>query len=373
MTTIINNIWPSSVANLHQTMTQGQYLDSQAAQLVTLSNQNGMTITLMDIGATWLSCTVPVANQHREVLLGVDSIEQFIAQRAYLGATVGRFANRIADARFELDGQHYQLNQNNPNYSIHGGAQGFDKRRWHIVSQTETQVVFGLHSADGEQGYPGNLDVQLSYRLSEDNQVVLDYQATVDKACPVNLTNHSYFNLAGAESQQNALQHHLTVHADKVLASDACGLPTEIIDVTGTGFDFRHGKTLAQDWLVDAEQKLVSGYDHAFIFAAESESYSALKTVAKLVAPDEQVAMLVHTTKPAMQVYSGNFLAGCPARQSAEYANYAGIALETQYLPDSPNHPQWHFSDSILRPQQTYQHQTCYQFSITSTISNLEH
>ncbi|WP_407701713.1 galactose-1-epimerase [Vibrio algicola] len=352
---------PCGVEQLHTNMSAGVYLDGLAAKVITLSNQSGMTATFMDVGATWLSCTVPVADQVREVLLGVDTIEKFQQQTCFLGASVGRYANRIAGAQFELNGQVYSLSQNHEKYCIHGGEMGFDKRRWTVVSQSQDQVVFELNSADGDQGFPGNMQVQLSYTLTDDNQVSIDYQAKVDKACPINLTNHAYFNLQGAKSGVNCLEHKLTISAEQFLASDENSLPTRIKSVVNTGFDFQTEKTLQQDFLFDDEQKLAAGYDHAFIFS--TEHLNQLKQVASVVSPDDKVSMHVFTTKPAMQVYSGNYLAQCPSREEAPYQTCDGFALETQYLPDAPNHPEWTFSDSIVQPDQSYHHTTVYQFS----------
>lgn len=345
---------------LHESMTAGLYLDGQPAKIITLSNDSGMSVTFMDIGATWLSCTLPIGGEHREVLLGVNTIEKFQQQAGYLGATVGRYANRITDAKFELNGQVYSLSKNNEKYCIHGGADGFDKRRWTVLNHTQHQVVFELKSEDGDQGFPGNMITQLTLTLSDDNQVSFDYQAYVDKTCPVNLTNHAYFNLQGAKSGASCLEHKLTVFAEQFLASDENELPTQIKSVENTGFDFRTAKTLSQDFLMDDEQKLAAGYDHSFIF--DTKDAGKLKQVATVISPDEQVTMQVLTTKPAMQLYSGNHLAKSPSREDKPYESFDGLALETQFLPDAPNHPEWTFSDSILQPNQQYCHTTVYHF-----------
>ena len=345
---------------LHESMTAGLYLDGQSAKIITLSNDSGMSATFMDIGATWLSCTLPIGDEHREVLLGVNTIEKFQQQEGYLGATIGRYANRIADAKFELNGQAYSLSKNHEKYCIHGGEDGFDKRRWAVLNHTQHQVVFELESEDNDQGFPGNMTTKITFTLSEDNQVSIDYQAHVDKACPVNLTNHAYFNLQGVKSGVSCLEHTLSVFAEQFLASDENALPTQIKSVEHTGFDFRIAKKISQDFLMDDEQKLAAGYDHSFIF--DPKDASELKHVATVVSPDEQVTMQVLTTKPAMQLYTGNYLAGCPSREDKPYERFDGLALETQFLPDAPNHPEWTFSDSILQPGQQYLQTTVYHF-----------
>lgn len=345
---------------LEQTMAQTPSFDGQSANLIHLTNANGMTASFMDIGATWLSCTLPINGEHREVLLRSANMAEHMQQDTYFGAIVGRFANRIAKGQFEVEGQRYHLDINNGENALHGGLNGFDKKRWTIVDQSTQQVVFMLNSPDGDQGYPGNLDVKVTYTLSNDNALSIEYAASVDKTCPVNLTNHAYFNLAGEGSEENALAHTLQLNAAHYLPTDAGLIPTgEHKPVAGTSFDFTEPKWIGKDFLAEQDQKTAAGYDHAFVLTPEvSDGVSA---AAVLIAPQEDVVMRVKTTKPAIQVYSGNFLAGTPGA-SKVYESYDGLALETQYFPDGPNKPEWGLNRGVLSSGGCYQHQTVYQF-----------
>ncbi|MGY0614153.1 galactose-1-epimerase [Vibrio sp. FJH11] len=345
---------------LEQTMAKTPSFDGQNANLIHLTNANGMTASFMDIGATWLSCTLPINGEHREVLLRSANMAEHMQQGAYFGAIVGRFANRIAKGQFEVEGQRYQLDINNGENALHGGLNGFDKRRWTIVDHSSQQVVFVLNSPDGDQGYPGNLDVKVTYILSNDNELIIEYGASVDKTCPVNLTNHAYFNLAGEGSEENALAHTLQLNATYYLPTDAGLIPTgEQKPVAGTSFDFTEPKWIGKDFLAEQDQKTAAGYDHAFVFTPEETD--GVSAAAVLIAPKEDVLMRVKTTKPAIQVYSGNFLAGTPGA-SKVYESYDGLALETQYFPDGPNKPEWGLNRGVLSSGGCYQHQTVYQF-----------
>ncbi len=345
---------------LEQTMAQGPSFDGRPAELIHLTNHNGMTASFMDIGATWLSCTLPVKGEQREVLLRSPDMAAYMKQSAYMGAIVGRFANRIAKGQFEIDGHRYQLGINNGENSLHGGLDGFDKRRWNIIERSEQHVTFSLNSVDGDQGYPGNLDVKVTYRLTDDNAVAIEYQAHTDKTCPVNLTNHAYFNLAGEGTQAKSLDHSLQLNAEHYLPTDAGLIPTGALKpVKQTSFDFTALKPVGREFLSDEDQQLAGGYDHAFVFVPEVTD--GVQEAVRLVAPNQDVVMKVFTTKPAIQFYSGNFLAGTPGA-SKEYALYDGLALETQYFPDGPNKPEWGLNSGVLSSGECYQHQTTYQF-----------
>ncbi|MCK6262495.1 galactose-1-epimerase [Vibrio sp. ZSDE26] len=347
--------------SLLTTMKKAVAYDGHPANLAELTNRNGFSIVVMDIGATWLSCQVPVHGEpSREVILGVSTMEDFQKHGTYLGATVGRYANRIANGQFEIDGQSYQVNTNQAGNCLHGGENGFDKRRWAIVEQSERCVVMRLHSVDGDQGFPGNLSVLVTYQLNDENQVSINYRATTDKATPVNLTNHSYFNLLGAESGEDCKQHAVQILADQYLPTTDTGIPLDKpVSVSDTSFDFRQPKTIAQDLFKGEQQVSAKGYDHSFVFNSKSQGVAL---VASVISPDEKIQLDVWTDKPAMQLYSGNYLAGTPNRRGGEYEDYAGLALETQFLPDAPNHPEWEHPSSILHPEQEYLSTTCYQF-----------
>lgn len=333
--------------------------DGQPFNLTTLHNAAGMTVTLMDWGATWLSAVLPLkSGEQREVLLGCQTPQDYLHQGAYLGATVGRYANRIAHASLQIDGRPQPLIANQGQHQLHGGPNGFHARRWQIVTQDEQQVIYQLHSPDGDQGFPGNLDVTLTYRLTADHRLEIEYQAQTDRACPVNLTNHAYFNLDGAG--HDARQQRLQIFADSYLPVDSDGIPcADLTAVAGSGMDFRQPKTLQQDLLRDRCQQRVKGYDHAYLL---HETCNGLASpAAHLWSADGKVGMTVYTSAPALQLYSGNYLSGTPARDGGTYQNYAGIALESEFLPDSPNHPEWPQPSCWLQPGQRYQSATHYQ------------
>lgn len=333
--------------------------DGQPFILTTLRNAAGMTVTFMDWGATWLSAVLPLkSGEQRELLLGCQTPQDYLHQGAYLGATVGRYANRIAHASLNIDGKPHPLIANQGEHQLHGGPNGFHARRWQIVKQDEQQVSYQLHSPDGDQGFPGNLDVTLTYRLTADHRLEIEYQAQTDRACPVNLTNHAYFNLdsAGHDARQQRLQ----LFADRYLPVDGDGIPSAgLTAVAGTGMDFRQPKTLQQDLLRDRDQQRVKGYDHAYLL--HDTCHGLASPAAHLWSADGKVAMTVFTTAPALQLYSGNYLGGTPARDGSSYQNYAGVALESEFLPDSPNHPEWPQPDCWLQPGQRYQSATHYQ------------
>ena len=334
--------------------------DGQPYRLITLRNANGVVVTLMDWGATLLSARIPMKDGGvREALLGCASPEQYTEQAAFLGASIGRYANRIANSRYTLDGQTVELAPSQGKNQLHGGPEGFDKRRWAIASQNPTEAVFTLTSPDGDQGYPGELQATAIYRLTEDNRISIEYRATVDKACPVNLTNHVYFNLDG--DQTDVRNHKLQLLADAYLPVDESGIPYDgLKDVANTSFDFREPKTVAQDFLSDDDQKKVKGYDHAFLLQAKGD---ATQPVGHVWSQDEKLQMTVYTSAPAIQFYSGNYLDGTLSRSPQPYAAWQGLALESEFLPDSPNHPEWPQPDCVLRPGEEYVSLTEYQFT----------
>ncbi|MFP5594982.1 galactose-1-epimerase [Kluyvera sp. 142486] len=334
--------------------------DGQPYRLITLRNANGVVVTLMDWGATLLSARIPMKDGSvREALLGCASPEQYTEQAAFLGASIGRYANRIANSRYTLDGQTVELAPSQGKHQLHGGPEGFDKRRWAIATQNPTEAVFTLTSPDGDQGYPGELQATAIYRLTEDNRIAIEYRATVDKACPVNLTNHVYFNLDG--DQTDVRNHKLQLLADTYLPVDESGIPHDgLKDVANTSFDFREPKSVAQDFLSDDDQKKVKGYDHAFLLQAKGD---ATQPVGYVWSQDEKLRMTVYTSAPAIQFYSGNYLDGTLSRSPQPYAAWQGLALESEFLPDSPNHPEWPQPDCVLRPGEEYVSLTEYQFT----------
>lgn len=326
--------------------------------LTTLRNGNGMVATFMDRGATWLSARVPMGDGSvREALLGCASPADYAHQSAYLGATVGRYANRIANAQLHSSGTTIPLLANQGKHQLHGGPDGFHQRRWQLISQSDSEVEYRLESADGDQGFPGTLRVSLRYRLDDDNSLSIIYHAVVDKPCPVNLTNHAYFNLDGI--QGDARQHRLMINADRYLPVDSEGIPDAALTaVDGTSFDFRRAKEVARDFLQDDDQRKVQGFDHAFLLNTDGA-----KAAATLWSADSKLKLDVFTHAPALQLYTGNHLAGTPARDGGGYSAYQGIALESECLPDSPNHPEWPQPDCWLQPGESYQSVTRYKLT----------
>lgn len=303
-------------------------------------------------------------------------MEDFATQQVFLGATVGRYANRIAGGRFSIKGDTYQVDTNQAGNCLHGGADGFDKRRWTIAELSDDKVVMSLHSPDGDQGFPGALDVSVFYQVTADNSVEIHYYATTDKATPVNLTNHAYFNLNPLNldraqdsvntNQENVLGHTVEINAEQYLPTNAVGIPLDKpVTVSDTSFDFRQPKTLRQELLSDAQQQAAKGYDHSFVLQPQCRQGfgDGEKYAAKVISDDQRVTLTVFTDKPAMQLYSGNWLAGTPNRCGGQYADYAGLALETQFLPDVPNHPEWQQLECILQPGNEYRYYTRYQFT----------
>lgn len=333
--------------------------DGQPFRIIALRNSAGMVVNMMDWGATLLSCRVPMKDGSlRETLLGCDTPEDYLSQNAYLGATIGRYANRIANCELTRNGIRTRITPNQGEHQLHGGAGGFDKRRWRIARHNDREVWYTLRSADGDQGFPGECDVAVRYLLTEDNRISIDLRAKVAKPCPVNLTNHAYFNLDG--SQNDVRQHRLQLFADLYLPVDANGIPqADLKNVAHTSFDFRDAKTIADSFLSDEDQKLVKGYDHAFLLQAQGDT---ARPAAHVWSSDNLLQMTVYTSAPALQFYTGNYLDGTPARKQGVYLAYQGLALESEFLPDSPNHPEWPQPDCWLEPGDEYFSLTEYHF-----------
>ena len=353
--------------SLFETMTQSPAYDGKPAMLVELTNASGVQVVFMDIGATWLSCQIPVAGEMREVLLGLSTMEDFKQHGSFLGVTVGRYANRIANSQYSWQGETYTLAANQGAHCLHGGKDGWSHRRWDIVNQSKQKVEFSIFSADGDQGFPGNATASVTYELTDDNQIVISYKASTDKATPLNLTNHAYFNLLGAESGTDILDHKLQVNADYYLPTTSEGIPLgELASVENTSFDFRIAKAVKQDLLTDEQQKNCKGYDHSFLL---DDSCKTGQMVATVEAPDGSLSMQVLTDKPAIQFYGGNFLEGTPNRKGSTYKQYQGLALETQYLPDSPNHSDWPQESCFTLPGEEYAFTTVYKFNVLANYT----
>jgi aldose 1-epimerase len=343
----------------------GKTPDGTEVDLYTLTNKNGMTAKVMTYGATLTELLVPDSEgKFADVVLGFDNLKGYTDGHPFFGSTAGRVANRIAKGKFTLEGKEYKLATNNGPNHLHGGLKGFDKVVWKAQQyESKTGDAVGVDltyvSKDGEEGYPGTLTVSVQYRLTTANELVIHYQATTDKATPVNLTNHSYFNLAG-QGTGDILGQELVIDADKYTPTDDTLIPTGKIEpVKDTPLDFTKptaiGKRLGE---IKADPV---GYDHNFVLRGDN---TKLHPAARVVEPKSGRVMEVLTTEPGVQFYTGNFLSGKEkGKGGAVYKKHAGFCLETQHFPDSVNHP--NFPSVILKPGEKFTSTTVYKFSTT--------
>lgn len=347
----------------------GKLSDGRDATLYTLRNQNGFSVSISDFGATLVSLLAPDRNGRlTDILCGYESADVYAKADGYLGATVGRYCNRIASGRFTLDGVVYdKLYINDGNNHLHGGKVGYSYRLWEVTRvENSEQPLLTLHlfSPDGEEGYPGNLDVYVTFAVSADNSLRVHYVATTDKATPVNLTNHAYFNLGGYASG-DVLDQVLWLDADSYLRGDEGLVPTgEVVPVAGTPFDFRHPKPIGRDILAENNDlKLAGGYDHCFNFTGWECGRQRMLLRGSLYDPDTGRKLELLTDSPCTQLYTANFLKNpaFPLRGGYPQQVQHAVCLETQKMPDSPNHRG--FTDTILRPGNTFDHTTVYRFS----------
>ncbi len=339
--------------------------DGEGVDLYTLTNGSGAEVTIVTYGAIIVSLRVPDRDGVLDdVVLGYDSLQGFIDASPYFGAIVGRYGNRIGDATFELDGETYVLARNNGPNHLHGGLVGFDKVVWTGESfddATGVGIILTYVSQDGEEGYPGTLVSRITYTLTEDNALIVDFHATTDKATPVNLTQHSYFNLAGA-GNGDILDHELMVMADAYTPVDSTMIPTgEIRDVTGGPFDFRTPVAIGARIEDDNRQLILGGgYDHNYVLSGGDTSPFL---AARVYEPTTGRVMEIHTSEPGVQFYTGNFLDGSiTGKDGRAYQRRYGFCLETQHFPDSPNKPE--FPSTILRPGETYESRTIFSFGV---------
>jgi aldose 1-epimerase len=337
--------------------------DGVGAGQFELKNSQGMTVRLAAYGARVTSIVVPDRDGNfADVVLGYHDVDSYktAPKKPYLGATLGRYAGRIAGGRFTLEGKAYRLPCNSgPNHN-HGGVVGFDKVTWE-AQRTPDGVRFSYRSQDGEEGYPGNVAVAVTFTLTDNNSLIIDYRATTDQATPVNLSNHSYFNLSG-EGAETVLDHLLMVQADAMLPIDATSVPTgQIAPVKGTPFDFRTYRRIG-DRIDDEDQQLVfgKGYDHTFVLNPAQDGQPTL--AASLYDPGSGRLLEVFTQEPGLQVYTANFLDGILVGKAGRpYLKRSAVCLEAQHFPDSPNKDR--FPNTILRPGELYQTRTLYHFS----------
>ncbi len=354
----------------------GTLPSGETVEVFTLRNANGLEVRAMSYGAVILSITTPDRDGNMaDITLGFDELEAYLADSPYFGAIVGRYGNRIAAGRFELDGTAYELARNNGPNHLHGGVRGFDKVLWEanaIADPESAAVAFRYTSIDGEEGYPGTLLVTVQYALNDANELAIAYVAATDAATPVNLTQHTYFNLSGVGG---VLGHELQVNADRYTPVDAALIPTgESAPVAGTPFDFRTATPIGARIDADDEQLgFGGGYDHNFVLNAvlsplvegvtsPGEGRLGLLHAARVLEADSGRVLDVFTTEPGMQLYSGNLLDGTlTGKEGATYEHRSGFCLETQHFPDSPNQPT--FPSTIVRPDAAYRSLTVWRFS----------
>jgi aldose 1-epimerase len=347
----------------------------QSVDIYTLKNTEGMSISITNYGGTIVSWTAPDKNDvYQDITLGFDSLMQYTKGNAYFGALIGRYGNRIAKGKFNLEGKTYTLAVNNIGNHLHGGISGFDKVVWDAISINgdEPSLKLIYKSKDGEEGYPGTLNVTVVYTLQKDNALRIDYSAETDKTTVVNLTNHAYFNLSG-DMSKTILDHEVTLNADKYLPVDKTLIPTgELRPVLGTAFDFtksfKVGARISDT--SDVQIKYGGGYDHAWILTPntveernpDTGGKGGLRLAATVTEPTSGRVLEVLTTEPAIQFYTGNFLDGVKGKGGVVYQRRSGLCLETEHYPDAPN--QAAFPSTVLKPKEEYKTTTVYRFSV---------
>ena len=352
-----------------ETKIWGKGPDGEDVRLFTIENEHGLRVQLCEIGAGIVSLWTPDREgRMADIALGYDKPEDYIGDGPCMGKVPGRYANRIAHGRFSIDGESYQLDLNTAagKHHLHGGAMGFANRKWN-GEVVDDSVVFTYTAADGEAGYPGKVTATVRYTLTDFNTLCVDLQAVTDKPTVVNLTNHTYFNLKG-EGVGDILDHHLQLYSNTFLETDEDLIPTgEMLPVEGTPMDFRKEKLIGQDIRADYDAlRFGKGYDSCWVLDADQETDEdgALWMAAVLSHEGTGRVVGIATNQPAVQVYTGNWLEGCPlGKNGHHYHDYDGVALECQALPDSPNHA--HFPNTILQPGEIYEKSIKFYFLTT--------
>ena len=341
----------------------GKLPDGTKVDLYTLKNASGIEAKVTNYGGIIVKLTTHDRNgTFEDIVLGFDTLDEYVKDNPFFGCLIGRYGNRIANGKFILDEVEYDLAKNNAPNHLHGGLKGFDKVLWQAqeIESNEGQALeLKYLSPDGEEGYPGNLSVAVVYTLTDKDELKIDYQATTDKKTIVNLTNHSYFNLAGAGSG-DILAHEMAINADKFTPVDSTLIPIgELQNVDGTPLDFRIAQAIGNRIDQDYEQlKAGGGYDHNYVLNAGTDS---LVFAARVIEPTTGRILEVYTTEPGIQFYSGNFLTGIKGKNGKLYPWRSGFCLETQHYPDSPNKPE--FPSTVLNPGEIYKTTTVYKFS----------
>ena len=362
---------PAAAATL-STAPFGTTSDGKAVSLTTMTSAHGVTVKFMSYGGTITEIVTPDRQGHpANIELGFSSLRDYESKGAeggfYFGALVGRYANRIAKGHFSLYGQDYTLAINNPPNSLHGGLKGFDKQVWEVQpgakSGRAVSAVLHLVSPDGDQGFPGKLDVSVTYTLSDDNAFTIQYKATTDKDTVLNLTNHAYFNLAGAGSANGVFQQMLMVNADQYTPTDKTSIPLgQNVSVAGTPFDFRKPTAIGARLRSDDEQLIwAQGYDHNWVLNKQGNA-AMPQLAARAYDPATGRTLDCLTTEPGVQIYTANFLKGVYAGSGGVYRQTDAFTLETQHFPDSPNQP--NFPTTELKPGQTFNSTTVFRFGV---------
>lgn len=354
---LLMSISGSSPAASVDSAVWGKTAAGEEVRLFTLRNANGMEAKITNWGGYIVSLKVAdKSGRFADVVLGFDTLDGYLAKNPFFGCITGRYANRIGGAKFKIDGQEFNVTANSGKNHIHGGKIGFDKKVW-AAKKTPDGVAFSYTSADGEEGFPGTLQCTVTYTLTEDNGLRIDYQATTDKPTVLNLTNHAYFNLAG-EGSGDILGHELTIPTDQITATDDELITTgEIVSIKGTPLDFTTPHTIGERIGADFKPLIQGiGYDHNYVLSG-----SGLKLAATVKEPKSGRVMTVRTTEPGVQLYTGNHLKEVNGKGGHVYKTRHGFCLETQHYPDSPNKPE--FPSVILRPGESFQSTTIYQFS----------
>lgn len=338
-------------------------IDGKEVQLYFLKNKNGLEMAVTNYGAKVVSLLVPDKNGvFEDIVLGFDNIDGYLnAHEPYFGAAIGRYGNRIANGKFTLNGQQYELATNNSPNHLHGGEKGFNAQVWNATQVDDHSIEFSRLSQDGEEGYPGNLQVTMIYSLTDDNEFKITYEAETDQPTVINLTHHSFFNLRGA-GNGSINDHVLMINADKYTPVDQTLIPLGKIDlVKGTPMDFSKPTQIGKRVEDNFEQLLFGkGYDHNWVL---NENINAGTPAATVWEPESGRFMEVFTTEPGLQFYGGNFLDGKDkGKKSKAYEFRSAFCLETQHFPDSPNQPT--FPSTVLNPEENYQHTSIYKFSI---------
>lgn len=345
-----------------------QKLQGIDVELLTLKNKNGMTMQVTNYGARIVSLFVPDARGNWiDVLLGYDSLDAYLEDPFYMGAIVGRYANRIAGGRFSLFGKEYQLTKNAGENHLHGGIFGLHAKVWVMEQLAANEVRLSVGSPDGEEGYPGSVSIEVRYRLRDDNALHISFLARADQATIINLTSHPYFNFTGDPSKP-ILEHWLKLEADQFTPINPELIPTgKIEQVKDTVFDFNGFKPIGQDIESDDPQiQYAGGYDHNFVLRKQNHKISKAATV---IERESSIKMELFTSEPGLQFYAGNSLEKTAAKGGKKFDRRTGFCLEPQHFPDSPNHP--HFPMTILMPDQIYRHDTIYQFSLVNESGEL--